>query len=65
VLKQAAFTEAGATVITTELVTVPDVIPAFAALYGSVDELKHHTSGYREQTFKKAKKRFGPATIAA
>jgi hypothetical protein len=41
VVKQAAFAEAGAAIIATELVTVPDVIPAFAAFYGSVDELKH------------------------
>jgi hypothetical protein len=41
VVKQAAFAETGAAIITTELVAVPDIIPAFAALYGSVDELKH------------------------
>jgi hypothetical protein len=40
-LQQAAFTEAGAAIIATELVAVSDVIPAFAAFYGSVDELKH------------------------
>jgi hypothetical protein len=41
VVKQAAFAEAGAAIITTKLVTVPDVVPAFAAFYGSVDDLKH------------------------
>jgi hypothetical protein len=44
VVKQAAFAEAGAAIITTELIAVPDVLPAFAAFYGSVDELKHHLS---------------------
>jgi hypothetical protein len=41
VVKQAAFAEAGAAIITTELIAVSNVIPAFTAFYGSVDELKH------------------------
>jgi hypothetical protein len=45
-VEQAAFAETGAAITTTELVAVPDVIPAFTALYCSVDDLKHHTSCY-------------------
>jgi hypothetical protein len=66
VVNQAAFAEAGAAIITTELIAVSNVIPAFAAFYGSVDELKHHTFRSSEQGFKKGKKgRFGPSTVAA
>jgi hypothetical protein len=43
VVKQAAFAKAGAAIIAIELVAVSNVIPAFAAFYGSIDELKHHT----------------------
>jgi hypothetical protein len=49
VVKQAAFAEAGAAIITTELIAVSNVIPAFAAFYGSVDELKHQTFRYSQQ----------------
>jgi hypothetical protein len=48
VVKQATFAEAGAAIITTELIAVSNVIPAFAAFYGSVDELKHQTFRYSE-----------------
>jgi hypothetical protein len=53
VMKQAAFAEAGAAIITTELISVSNVIPAFAAFYGSVDELKHQTFRIQSQRFKR------------
>jgi hypothetical protein len=43
VVKQATFAEAGAAIITIELVAVSNVIPAFTAFYGSIDKLKHQS----------------------
>lgn len=54
-MKQATFAETGAAKITIELVAVPNVIPAFAAFYGSIDELKHHTFRSSEQLKKERK----------
>jgi hypothetical protein len=57
VVKQATFAEASAAIITVELIAVPNVIPAFAAFYGSIDDLKHHTFRSSELAFKKRKER--------
>ena len=43
-LKEAAFTYTGAACGTVKLVAVADVISAFAAFYGSINELKHERS---------------------
>jgi hypothetical protein len=56
VVKQAAFAEAGATIIATELIAVSNVIPAFAAFYGSVDELKHQRFVIQSRGSKKERK---------
>jgi hypothetical protein len=40
-LKHATFAQAGAATRTVKLVAVANVIPAFTAFYGSIDELKH------------------------
>jgi hypothetical protein len=55
-VKQAAFAEARTAIITTELVAVPDVMPAFAALYGSVDDLKHQRFVIQSRVQKKERK---------
>jgi hypothetical protein len=64
VVKQATFAEAGAAIITTELIAVSNVIPAFATFYGSIDELKHRTFRYSEQALKK-ERAICPSTDAA
>jgi hypothetical protein len=56
VVKQAAFAEAGAAIITTEFVAVSNVIPAFTAFYGSIHELKHQTLRYSQAAIQKGKK---------
>jgi hypothetical protein len=43
VVKEAIFADAGAAIITVEFVAVANVIPAFTAFYGSIDQLKHQT----------------------
>jgi hypothetical protein len=57
VVKQATFAEASAAIITVELIAVPNVIPAFAAFYGSIDDLKHHTFRSSELAFKKKERK--------
>ena len=41
-VKDAAFTDTGTAIITAEFIAVPNLVPAFAAFDGSIDELKHH-----------------------
>jgi hypothetical protein len=43
-LRNAAFTQTRAARETIELVAMADVMPAFAAFYGSIDVLKHRRS---------------------
>jgi hypothetical protein len=57
VVKQAAFAEAGAAIIATELIAVSNVIPAFATFYGSVDELKHQRFVIQSRGVQKRKER--------
>ena len=40
-VEQATFADTGAAVITVEFIAVANLIPAFTAFYGSIDELKH------------------------
>jgi hypothetical protein len=47
-LKEAIFAETRGAIITIKLVTVANVMPAFTAFYGSIDELKHQTFRYSE-----------------
>jgi hypothetical protein len=42
--KNAAFTQTRAASETIELISMADVVPAFTALYGSIDVLKHRRS---------------------
>jgi hypothetical protein len=49
-LKEAIFAETRGAIITIKLVAVANVMPAFTAFYGSIDELKHQTFRYSERT---------------
>jgi hypothetical protein len=51
-VKQTTFAEAGATIVTIELIAVANVIPAFTAFYGSIDELKHRNFVFQSRRFK-------------
>jgi hypothetical protein len=42
--RNAAFTQTRAATETIELVSMPDVVPAFTAFYSSIDVLKHRRS---------------------
>lgn len=47
-LKQATFAHAGTARITVKFIAVTNLIPACAAFYGSIDELKHLALVFRE-----------------
>jgi hypothetical protein len=42
-MNEAAFANTRAAIVTVKFVAVANVIPAFTAFYGSIDELKHQT----------------------
>lgn len=39
--KDAIVADAGAAIVTIEFIAVANLVPAFSAFYGSIDELKH------------------------
>ena len=41
--KDAIVADAGAATVTIEFIAVANLVPAFSAFYGSIDELKHPT----------------------
>jgi hypothetical protein len=51
-LKEAIFAETRGAIITTKLVAVANVMPAFTAFYGSIDELEHQTFRFQSQRSK-------------
>jgi hypothetical protein len=57
-MNEAAFANTRAAIVTVKFVAVANVIPAFTAFYGSIDELKHQTISLFELMLEKTFKRF-------
>jgi hypothetical protein len=57
-VKQAIFADTRAAITTAKFVAVTNVISAFTAFYGSIDELKHQTISLFEPVLEKTGKRF-------
>jgi hypothetical protein len=52
-MNEATFANTRAAIITIKFVAMANVIPAFTAFYGSIDELKHQTISLFELVFEK------------
>jgi len=52
-MNEATFANTRATIVTIKFVAMANVIPAFTAFYGSIDELKHQNISLFELVFEK------------
>jgi len=57
-MNEATFADTRAAIVAVEFVAVANVIPAFTAFYGSIDELKHQSISLFDLVLEKTVKRF-------
>ncbi len=48
VIQEATATQAGAAVVTIKLVAMVNLVSAFAAFYGAIDQLKHFSARFTD-----------------
>ncbi len=48
VIEEATAAQAGAAVVTIKLIAMVNLVPAFAAFYGAIDQLKHFNARFTD-----------------